>query len=382
VTALERDAAAALDAAFGPGARPATGFAPGRCTIIGEHVDYADGIVACAAIHLGIGVAVRESADGCWRARSGTRVVERADPAPAGDIGDRLFAAATVHADHARVPLRPMEFAVSATLPESAGLSSSAAVICAALVALLRLSGDAVDGDRLAKLALHAERDVVGVPCGVLDQRAVVLAPDHGVLMLDCWTNTCDTVPWSLEDVVLAGCDTGAAHDVGGSGYRDRRREAAAALERLGCGSYRAVTDAMLASARLDDVLFRRARHIVTETGRSRAACEALRSGDAVALGALMSASHASLRDDYRVSTPRLDAVVTRAEAVEGCLGARLVGAGFGGTAVALVRAGFADACRMAMTDAAGYPSGAVDQHSWVLQPGAGVRARAADVVR
>jgi galactokinase len=336
----------------------ATAFAPGRCTLVGEHVDYADGVVACMAVRLGIEVTV------CRAAHEGT-------------LG--VLPAATLQALRERgLPVPPLEVHIAATLPSGAGLSSSAALCCATAVAVLRLLGERMTAGELCEVALHAERDLAGVPCGPLDQRAVVLSPEAGVLLLDCRDGSTATAPW-LPGHVLAACHTGATHDVGGEGYRARREQAPTALRLLGAESYRDVSpsqlDALLARDRL---LGRRARHIVTETARAIACGEALRGGDAAAVGALMSASHASLRDDYEVSTPALDAVVAAAEAMPGCRGARLVGAGFGGTAVALIHVDQAPACLDAMRAALGASEGHGD---WILAPSPGLAALAPDVV-
>ncbi|MFN2569594.1 MAG: galactokinase, partial [Candidatus Dormibacteria bacterium] len=351
-------------------------WAPGRCTLVGEHVDYVGGLVACIAIDLGVAVALRPSPDGGWRVASGRRRVERFTPESAGDIGDRIFAAAIALRD-AGVATVPVEVAVAASLPEGAGLSSSAAVICAACAAFLRLQATTMGVRLLAATALHAERDIVGVPVGPLDQRAVVEAPSGGVLILDCRDGTSSSAPWPWSDVVLVACDTGEEHDVGGDGYRRRRAQVEAGLQRLGVATCRDVESLdALPAAGLSDVEIRRVRHVVTETARTQEAVRALSDGDAMLLGSIMASSHASLRDDYEVSTPALDATVAAAEAVRDCLGGRLVGAGFGGTAVALVRRAAADECRAAMEKAAG--SGA---RSWVIHPAAGLAVASPDVV-
>ena len=354
--------------------------APGRCTIVGEHVDYADGLVLVCAIDLTVTVAVRPSGDGRWRAVSAGRRVERDHPAAAGDIGDRLFAAALAVGERIDAAVPPLEMAVAASLPEAAGLSSSAALIVAAVIAVLRQEGRALGADDVAAAALHAERELVGVPCGPLDHRAVVASPENAALLLDCRDGSFERVGWGLDGVVLVACDTGEAHDVGGAGYAERRRQAAEALRLLSAASYREV-DAEWVEAALDGVLQRRARHIVTETERAGQAAAALRAGDATRLGELMAASGRSLRDDYEVSTPALDAVVAAAAAHPGCLGARLVGAGFGGSAVALVVQDGAGGCRRAMEEAMARV-GEGRPRSWVLHPGPGVAATAADVVR
>ena len=350
----------------------ATGQSPGRCTVVGEHVDYADGVVVCIAVDLHVAVAVRESPDGLWRVRSGTRRVERDHPDPCGDIGDRPFAVALALRERGlQVP--PLDVAVAASLPESAGLSSSAAICTATALALLRRAGVRLTAAELIATTLHAERDIAGVPCGPLDQNAVTHAPGDGALVLDCRSGAHARVPW-LQGYVLVASHTGDAHDVGGIEYAARRRQADTALRAIGAASWRDVGS--LDGIALDALHQRRARHITTETTRAIACSDALRRGDAARVGALMHASHVSLRDDYEVSTPGLDAVCAAAAQVEGCAGARLVGAGFGGAAIALVREDRAAACAAAMHAAA--PGG---RGTWVLRPSPGVAHTDTDVV-
>jgi galactokinase len=336
---------------------PARAFAPGRCTLVGEHVDYADGVVVCIAVQLGVTVDVRPAAR---------------------DAAVGPLPAATLQALRERgLAVPPLDIRITATLPAGAGLSSSAALCCATAVAVLRLLGESIPARELCDLALHAERDIAGVPCGPLDQRAVVLSPADGALVLDCRDGGARAVPW-LDGYVLAACHTGVTHDVGGDGYRTRRAEADAALALLGARSFRDVTPQQARSVG-DPLLARRATHIVSETARALECAEALANGDAVRVGELMSASHASLRDAYEVSTPALDAAVAAAEGVEGCLGARLVGAGFGGTAVALVDALHDEACLASMRAAL---PGAAGRGAWLLVPSPGLAALAPDAIR
>jgi len=337
-------------------AESARATAPGRCTLVGEHVDYADGVVVCMAVHLGITVTLD---------RGGT-----APPPP--------LVAATLQALGERgIALPQLGVAIEATLPAGAGLSSSAALCCATAVAALRLSGTRLPATELCDVALHAERDIAGVPCGPLDQRAVVLSPSGGALVLDCGRDLeTSAAPWP-EGFALAACHTGDTHDVGGDGYRSRRAQADAALRLLGAESFRTV-DLDAVEALADPLLRRRARHIVTETRRALECAGALGRGDAARVGALMSASHASLRDDYEVSTPALDAVVAAAESTPGCLGARMCGAGFGGTAIALVDVMDAGRCIAAMQAVLPEPGG---RGAWLLQPSPGLAALAPDVL-
>lgn len=334
--------------------------------------------MCCLAIDLEVAVAIRRSVDGTWRVRSAGREAVR-EPGPfqrRGDIADRPLAAAeALRLRGASVP--ELEIAIEASLPEGAGLSSSAALSCALLVALLRLLGLRLLPRELAGAALVAERDIAGVPCGPLDQAAVVLSPAGGALLLDCRDGGALELPWRLDGIGLVACHTGDTHDVGGAGYRTRREEVDRALALLGAHSWRELDAGAVAAAALPEPFDRRARHVVTETARAAEAADALARGDPAALGAVMTASGSSLRDDFEVTTTGLDSTVAAALATPGCLGARMVGAGFGGTAIALVDDAAAGRCLRAMGDAtAGRGRG-----GWRLHPAPGVAASAADVI-
>jgi galactokinase len=365
----------ALTAAAGAGPDAATAWAPGRCTIVGDHVDYAGGRVLCIAVDLGIAVALRPSTTSRFLVTSGGDTLGRDAPEPAGDIGDRILApVVALRANGTSVP--PLEIGVAATLPAGVGLASSAALMVAVSTAILRLLGTSMTAREVADLALVAEREVLGVPCGPLDQRAIVEAPDHGAVLLDCLTGSASTVDWPWPDVVLVACDTQARHDVGGDAYRTRRVETERGLAAAGVASCQEVTDAVIEAALVSETVRRRLRHVMGENARAVAAADALRRGDVAGLGRLMSASHASLRDLHEVSTPTLDAVVEAADAVPGCAGARLVGAGFGGTAIALVARSAADACAAAMRAASAGGT------TFELRPSPGVAVLAPDAVR
>jgi galactokinase len=364
-----------LEAAGGAGLNPATAWAPGRCTLVGEHIDYAGGIVLCVAVDLGVAAAVRPSGSGRYLAASDGITVSRDRAEPAGDAADHVLAAVVALRDYG-LPVPPVEIGIAATLPAGAGLSSSAALIVATATAILRMLGGTMTARDLAAVALSAEHDVLGIPCGPLDQRAVVSAPDRGVLLLDCHAGTDRSLPWPWPDAILVGCDTGSHHDVGGADYRRRRSETERGLAALGAASCQELTEAAIDASTLDPVVKRRLRHVMGENARSLDAVEALRNSDLPALGRCMSASHRSLRDLHEVSTPALDTVVAAAEGVNGCAGARLVGAGFGGAVAALVTSAAADECRRAMALASGGGS------TFELRPSPGVALLSPDVVR
>lgn len=371
---LRRRAEQALTRAFGEGTRASSAAAPGRCTLVGEHVDYAGGLVLCTAIDRYVAAAVRPvsgpgdrvALDGAvFEAASGTRI--RAEGA-----GYVFAAAVALRAAGVRVP--PFAATTSASLPSGAGLASSAAVVLATLEALLQLAGTQRDPSALVDVAHRAEHDILGVPSGKLDQHAIAETPGGSALLLDSSSDTVTAVPWRLDDAVLCVCDTGERHRVAGPGYRARRAETVAALHAAGAGGAQEV----VALPEGDDVSARRLRHVVTESRRSAAAAIALERGDSAGLGRLMSESHRSLRDDHEVSTPLLDTVVAAAAATVGCFGARLVGAGFGGSVLALADSAAANDCIIAMRQAAGAGSSA-----WIVTPAPGLAATAgANVAR
>jgi galactokinase len=376
IAETQSEACAALNTSFGAADGSASAWAPGRCTIVGEHVDYAGGMILCAAIQLGIAACVRPSRDGMFRAVSGSRLSERRTPQPVGDIGDRIFAAA-IALERAGVKSGAIDAGIASTLPESAGLASSAAVACSVIVATLRCTGTRLTADQVLASALHAEHDIVGVPSGPLDQTAIVKAPASGVLLFDSASGAVAPLPWPWDDVVLCVCDTGESHDVAGPEYRARREQVERGLAMLGAANAQALDPDDVARTELPLLEAKRLRHVVTESRRATAAAGAVRRADASELGALMNASHRSLRDDHEVSTPLLNAVVNAAVSTDGCYGARLVGAGFGGSVVALV---FADAiadCRSRMAQTAGVDIG----RTWIVHPHAGLAMSATDVI-
>jgi galactokinase len=373
----ETEAAAArglIDAA-GPGAVASTAWSPGRCTLVGEHVDYAGGLVLCIAVDLGVAAAVRHGSTPGFLVTSDGETLSRAGPDPVGDMGDRVLAP-VVALRRRGVAIPSLDIGIAATLPVGVGLASSAALMVAVTTSILRLTRTSIGASALAEVALIAEHDVLGIPCGSLDQRAVVDAPHGGALLLDCRSGGASTVAWPWPHAVLVACDTGTHHDVGGGEYRIRRAETERGLAAVGVESCQDLTIEAIEAAPVEPTLNRRLRHVMDESARAGDAAEAMRRADLLGLGRLMSASHASLRDLYEVSTATLDAVVAAAESVRGCAGARLVGAGFGGAVVALASRAAATACAAAMGAACG--GGA----TFKLRPSAGVAVMNPDIIR
>lgn len=270
-----------------------------------------------------------------------------------------------------------MEAVVSATLPEGAGLSSSAAVVCATLIALLRLHRRRVEASALVELALTAEREIVGVPVGDLDPRAIVECGAGGVMALDLGTGRAEQLRWPWEDIVLVASHSGEQHDVSGEGYRTRRAECARVLRALAVERSSQIDLASLPASTLTPTERSRARHLATETSRSVQAIDAISDVDATRLGRLMSASHASLAADYEVTTDTTDRMAAAARSLDGVYGARMVGAGFGGAVVALCARSSAAACAAAMSAA----SGRSDLPASILRPSPGLAILAPDVI-
>ena len=323
--------------------------APGRVNLIGEHTDYNDGFVRPVAIDRSIVVAAARRDDGVLRSWS---IGDRAGPVthsleelgPGSSSGWSAYVEGMAWAlRELGVPVPGADLVVHADLPAGAGLSSSAALEAAVGLALLDLAGGGRSLDRVA-LALagqRAETEVVGMPCGIMDQMAVLLGRAGHTLFLDTRSRETELVPFDPagRGLTLLVIDTRVKHALVGSPYAERRRACERAAETLGVRALRDVTLADLEEARsggkLDEVTFRRARHVVTENERVLNVVEALRAGQMERIGPALAGSHTSLRDDYEVSCPELDVAVEAAVA-GGAVAARMTGGGFGGSALAL----------------------------------------------
>jgi galactokinase len=244
------------------------------------------------------------------------------------------------------------DVAIDADLPAGAGLSSSAALECSVALALTELYQVPVPGRELAALARRAENDFAGMPCGIMDQLAAFLGKAGHALLLDCRTGAEVPIPLdpAAAGLTLLVIDTRARHVLTDGQYATRRQACEEAASRLGVRSLRDVTDDPGALARLTDPSLRRlAGHVVAENGRVLRAADLLRAGDQAAMGELLTASHRSLRDEFRMSWPQADEAV-EAAIDAGAAGARMTGGGFGGSVVALVPADRAAQVRDAVT--------------------------------
>ena len=324
--------------------------APGRVNLIGEHVDYNDGFVLPMAIDRGVVVAFAPRSDRVVRAHAAAfgETRELAADAAASDArsGWLAYLAGVVLAmRRAGVAVGGADLAIASDLPIGAGLSSSAALELSIARALAASAALAWDPRRMALIAWDAERDFVGVACGVMDQFASAMSQAGSALLLDCRSLDARPVPIPSSAAIVV-MDTGVGRALASSGYNDRRAacQRAVAAVRTIAPDVRALRDvdaALLSRARraMDDDAYRRASHVVGEIPRPAAMAAALGAGDLAAAGRLMDESHASLRDRFDVSCPELDAMVAAARAHPSCVGARLTGAGFGGCAIALVEA-------------------------------------------
>ena len=336
--------------------------APGRVNLIGEHTDYNDGLVLPFALPLGVSVAAARRDDGVIEVRSRQAATPVTAPVDGGPVvaegwpADRAWAAYPVGV--ARV-LREhgtggASLLIDSDLPQGAGLSSSAALECATALALCDLHGVEIDRPALARLAQRAENEQVGVPCGLMDQAASLLCTEGRALMLDCRTGLSSQVPFAPAEsgLTLLVVDTRAAHALAGGEYARRRAECERAASLLGVDALRDVTDLAGALQKLPDpVLRRRVQHVVTENHRVEATVGLLRAGAVAELGAMLNASHLSLRDQYEVSWPEADRAVNAALRA-GARGGRMIGGGFGGSVIVLTAADRADRVRDAITTA------------------------------
>ena len=318
--------------------------APGRVNLIGEHIDYSEGFVLPFAIADRTFAAISSNKDGLVRIASQQRKnriftidINDVKPGSAGDwekyvLGVIWSMGITTGVD----------ILVDGHVPSGAGLSSSAALECSVAVGLNTLFNLGKSLEDMARATQKAENDYVGMPCGIMDQSVSLMGRKGAALLLDCRDLTTESVPF---DVASAGLelliiDTQAHHALVDGGYAERRASCESVAAKFAIASMRHLTMDVLEARKneISETEFIRARHAVTEIQRVKDAVTALRASDFQTLGRLINESHNSLRDDYTVSCPELDEAVNASRAA-GALGARMVGGGFGGSAIALIKA-------------------------------------------
>ena len=326
--------------------------APGRINLIGEHTDYNDGFVLPAAIDRDTVVVASPRPGREVRVQSlnaeGLAVLDLDNLQPAQAWHDYVAGvAAKLENSHY---VQGCDLTIASTIPLGGGLSSSAALEVASALALTALMGLDLAPKHLALLCQKAEQDFVGAQVGVMDQFISLFGQAEHALFLDCRSLATEPIPLRLAEAGLAliVCNSGVRHEIAGGEYNRRRKECADAVAVLRA-TYPHVTSLRDATPKLIEqawgsfsgrnaIAGQRARHVVSENARVLATIEALKAGDWAAVGDALWASHASLRDDYEVSVPEIDALVEIAREVEGVLGSRLMGGGFGGSTLTLLR--------------------------------------------
>ncbi len=332
------------------GGEPLVVKSPGRVNLIGEHTDYNEGFVLPAAVDRCITLAI------ALNGRRADRFVAadldeqmECDPAriERSDRGWPNYLLGVVDQLCGRgIDVPGFDLVFGGDIPIGAGMSSSAAIETALAFALNELLSLSLDRVTLARLAQSAEHELVGVRCGIMDQFACLFGSAGHALKLDCRSLAYELVPFAFPDVRIVLCDSGVRHALAGSEYNARRAQCEAgvlALQRFRTGvrSLRDVDGDLLDAHReaLDPVVERRCRFVVEENDRLLAGCRDLARGDLASFGERMYGSHAGLRDGYEVSCPELDSLVEIARPLPGVVGARMMGGGFGGCTINLVRA-------------------------------------------
>jgi galactokinase len=318
--------------------------APGRVNLIGEHIDYSEGFVLPFAIKDRTLAAARKRDDSIVRIAS----VQRRNKIVTVDIKDVKPGLKGEWERYALGVLWSMgvtsgvDLMIDGHVPLGAGLSSSAALECSVATAMNHLFDMGFSLEELARLTQRAENQYVGVPCGIMDQSVSLMATNGFALLLDCRDLSTRNIPFDVAShgLELLIIDTQAHHALTDGGYAERRASCESVAAKLSIKSMRELTMEQLDSSRhlITETEYIRARHAVTEMKRVLDCVEALSIGDFVKVGQLINASHISLRDDYTVSCPELDTAVD-ASLAAGAMGSRMVGGGFGGSAIALIQA-------------------------------------------
>ena len=325
--------------------------APGRVNVIGEHTDYNDGFVLPMAIERYAVMAADKSTDGKNTIQI-RDVAEGIEPAVI-DLSTPVKPGSPKWGNYPRGVIAGflerginpggLDVLLHSTVPLGGGLSSSASLEVCTATLLEAATGKKINPVEKALLCQKAEQEFAGVPCGIMDQFISVMGRQNNLLLLDCRSRETKLVPMNDASVSLLIANTNVKHELANGEYASRRAQCEAAAKILGVASLRDATPEMLKSAKgkMDEVVFRRARHVIGEIERTVQAAEAVRVSNWETTGRLMYASHASLRDDYEVSCKELDAIVEISESIGvkgGVYGCRMTGGGFGGCTVSLVK--------------------------------------------
>lgn len=330
-------------------AEPLVVFAPGRINLIGEHTDYQEGFVFPAAISQGIWVAIAKNNLAVCRAYSldfdQEFSFELGSMSPKkGHWATYIMGVCTL-LQQAGYPLGNFDLVVGGDIPTGAGVSSSAALSVAVGLGLSEVFSFQIPKKNLALYAQKAEHLFAGVNCGIMDPYASAFGVQNHALLLDCRTVTHQEIPISLGEYSLLLVNSKVSHALANSAYNQRRAacEESVVILQNSFSEIRTLRDLQesdLPSIKqlLPEALFPKARHVITECARVQQAAEALQSGNLLAVGKLLQASHESLRDNFEVSCPELDFLAQQAESITGVLGARMMGGGFGGCLLTLLK--------------------------------------------
>jgi galactokinase len=362
---------------------PAVIRAPGRVNLIGEHTDYNEGFVLPIAIDHDVRFAVARRPDRIVRLYSldfESETTFDLDDIQRDEVNNwaNYVRGMAVELLKEGLLLHGMEGVIQGNVPIASGLSSSAAMEVATGMAFCVLSMQVVEPPCLAQLAQQAENNYMGVRVGIMDQFVSRVGHAGHALFLDCRSLEYELIPIRGEEYLFVVSNSRQSRELAGSAYNERRAQCEAAVEELrrSLPHVRALRDVTLGDLQrfggsLDPVVYRRARHVVTENERVLQAVEALGTNDLRRFGRLMNDSHDSLRDDYEVSSAALNTLVDAARQVDGCLGSRLTGAGFGGCTVSLTRAERIEAFREQVGQAYRRETG-VEAEFYVTRPAAG----------
>ena len=325
--------------------------APGRVNLIGEHVDYNDGLVLPMAVerHVAIAAAIRDERQTPTARFYSSRFNQLVEidlshpPSPAERDRECYLKGVVAGWMERGLPIPALDAVIVSDLPVGGGLSSSAALEVATARMLQALGRASITPLDLAKLCQTAEQRFAGVPCGIMDQFSSVFGKADGLMLLDCRDLTCTGIPFADPETTILIVNSNVAHQLASGQYATRRRQCDTALSQLSGLTWRKVTEADLQASRttLGPVGFRRGRHVVREIERTRNMARAVSDRDWELAGELMNASHRSLRDDFEVSCFELDVLTRAAWQIgpgNGLYGSRMTGAGFGGCTVNLVR--------------------------------------------
>jgi galactokinase len=322
--------------------------APGRVNVIGEHTDYNDGFVLPMAIDRYAVMAADFSPSSTLSLYDASAdfpaTIDLSKPVTRGKPKWSNYVRGVIAGFQNRgVKIPALDILLESTVPLGGGLSSSAALEVCTATLLEAATGQTLDQVEKALLCQKAEHEFAGVPCGIMDQFISVMGQQDHLLLLDCRSCETQLVPMNDPEIGILIINSNVRHELGSGEYAKRRAQCEDAAKILGVTSLRTATAEALENARggMDDVIFRRARHVISEIERTLSAAEGCRASNWPTVGQLMYSSHYSLRDDYEVSCSELDAIVEIAEEMGmkgGVFGCRMTGGGFGGCAVALVK--------------------------------------------